>query len=303
MSAPSIAQSYVDQFSDDVRFQYQQMGSRLKPTITNDPLAAENGYFEYIAPIEATERTGRAQEVVPALPEHERRKCGQKVYDASIYVDKFEQKIVKVALSQSYAKMIAAALGRKQDLRIVTQALGTNYGGRDGTTAKPFDTTNQRIAVNALDVGTGSASNLTTAKLRRALRILTGAEALTNDDSSMITVAYGAAQLQALLKICEDLKVDSLTTQSLASGKPSVIFMGMRFVRVADSILPKSGNNRSVIAYTPDALNFCDVSDISLEVNYIPTRKSWLVSGDFQGDSARMRENGVVEILCDETVA
>jgi hypothetical protein len=302
MSAPSIAQSYVDQFAGDVRMYYQQMGSRLKRTITNDPLAAENGYFEYIKPIVATERTGRAQEVVPANTEHERRKCSQKVFEASDYIDKFEQKIIKVPLSQAYARNIAAALGQKQDLRIVTQALGTNYGGRDGTTAKAFDTTNQRIVVNALDVGTGSNSNLTTAKLRRAQKILTGNEALSNDSTSMITVVYAASQLQSLLKVCEDLKVTGITTEALASGKADVVFMGMRFVRLSSDILPVASNIRSVIAYAPDALNYCEVSDINLEVNYVPTRKSWLISGDFQGDAARMRETGVVEILCDETV-
>lgn len=301
MSAPSISQSYVDQFFDDVRMYYQQGGSRLKGTINVDPLAAEQGFFEYIKPIKATKRTGRAEEIKPANTEHERRKCGQQTFDASDYIDKFEQKIVKIPLSQAYAKNIAGALGREIDGAITTAALGVAYGGRDGSTQIAFDAANQRIAVDYVESGGAVATNITTGKMRRAIGILTGNEALQDDSTALVTVVYTANQLQSLLKICEDLKVPGITTEALSSGKASVIFMGMRWVRVAAALLPKTGNNRSVIAYTPDALNYCEVQDIQLEMNYIAQRKSWLVSGDFQGDSARMREAGVVEILCDET--
>ena|ERR1700761_1299388 len=300
---PTISQAYIDQFSHEVRLVYQQMTSRLKSTITNDPLAAENGYFDFMGSIEAVERVGRSQEVQETPPDITRRKCTQRVFEASIWEDKFEKKIISSPMSQKCAMTIAAALKRKQDQQIVTAALGTAYGGRDGTTAIPFDTANQEIAANYNEDGTTTTQNITTGKIRFGIRKLTGAEALPDDNHSLVTVLYSSVQLQSMLRIAEELKVTGTTYESLMSGKPDVIFMGMRWIRVNDKILPyKTGTVRQVVMYGPDAINYCEVSDVSLEVNYIPNKKSWLISGDFQGDSARLRENGVVSVLCDESV-
>lgn len=303
MPTPTIAASYIDQFSRDLREVYQQRGSRLRPCITTDPLAAENGYFDYIGTMTVSERTGRAQEVQVNPADITRRKCGQRTFESSDYVDKFEQKITSSPLSQKISAAAAMALGRQQDSMIVTRALGPNYGGRDGQIVYNFDTANQQIAATYREDTTSVSSNLTTGKLRKALTILTDAEAVENDDHAKITVVYTAFQVQALLAAAEELKVTGTTYDALASGNPDVLFMGMRFIRVQSKILPKTGNNRSVIAFTPDALNYCNISDIEVEMNYIPNKKSWLVSADFQGDAARMRENGVVQILCDETAA
>jgi len=143
---------------------------------------------------------------------------------------------------------------------------------------------------------------LTTGKLRKTLQILTDAEAIMDDDNAHITVVYTANQIQALLAAAEELKVTGTTYEALHSGNPDVLFMGMRFVRLQSGLVPLNASGyRQVIAFSPDALNYCNISDIEVEMNYVPNKKSWLVSADFQGDAARMRENGVVSILCDES--
>lgn len=305
MSAASISQSFKDQFSADTRFAYQQQGSKLKSRINVDPLAAENGYFEYIKPVVARQRTGRAEEITPVNTEHERRKCSQKVFEASDYADRFEQALTNVQLAQAYSKNIGMALGREVDGRIISGLLGAAYSGRDGSTSVPFDTTNQRIAVNYVESGSATTSGLTLAKVRKTLQKLIGAEALPSDSPAAVTFTYTSNQMLDLLRICEELKVDNLTTMALAGGNPSVVFHGMQFVRVDGSysgglILPKSGANRSCVAFVRDAGSYCEVADIRTSIDWIPTRKSWLITGDFQADAARMRENGVVEILCAE---
>jgi hypothetical protein len=301
MPTPTIEASYIDQFSRDLREVYQQRGSRLRKTITSDPLAAENGYFDFIGTMTVSERTGRAQEVVVNPADITRRKCSQRVFESSDYVDKFEQKIVSSPLSQKISSAAAMALGRQQDTMIVQRALGPNYGGRDGTTVYTLPGS-QTIANTYNESGGSTSTNLTTDKLRLALTTLTDAEAIEGDDHAKITVVYTAFQVQALLSAAEALKVTGTTYEALASGNPDVMFMGMRFVRVQSKILPITGTIRSIIAYSPDALNYCNVSDIEVEMNYIPNKKSWLVSADFQGDAARLRENGVVQIQCDESV-
>lgn len=303
MSAPSISAAYIDQFSRDVRMVYQQMVSRTRSTITNDPLAAENGYFDFVGKIKAVQRTGRAQPVQETPPDITRRKCSQQVWEASVWDDKFERNIISAPLSMKYATALAAGLSRQQDVLVVTAALGTAYGGRNGTTAIPFDTANQQIAATYVEPGSGASSNITTGKIRRTLKILTGNEALPDDSHSAVTFLYSSSQQQSLLKAAEALKVTGTTYESLASGKPDVMFMGMRWIRIADDILPySSGVIRSCIAYAPDAINYCNVQDINVNIDWVPQNKAWLISGDFQGDAARLRENGVVQILCDEAV-
>lgn len=305
MSAPSISQSYRDEFSDNVRMAYQQSTSRLKGTVSNQPLAAQNQYFEFISPVEATQRTGRAQPVNIANTEHFRRRCSQTTWDANDYLDKFEQAIIVPGMAQMYAKNFGGSLGRQYDRLIVAAALGTAYSGRNGTTPVAFDTANQQIAVDYDESGTtGTNHNITTGKIRNSLAKLTGSEALGDDGSpALVTFLYSSSQLQALLRACEQLKVTGTTTDSLASGRPDVIFMGMRWIRVADSILPKNASGyRQCIAYAPDAIAFCEVQGANTAIDWIPEKKSWLVATDFQGDAARLRENGVVSILCDETI-
>jgi hypothetical protein len=297
----NVTTAFRDQFQDDLRHDYQQMGSRLKPFVNIDPLAAENGYYDYLGTVEAYEKTGRAEEVNPLEPNHTKRKCSMKDFLAPLYVDKFDQKRTQVDLVSGYRKSIASALGRKADARILEAALGTAYEGRDGSTAVPFLAA-QSIAANYVESGSPAASNITLAKLRKTLGLLTGNEAIENDNFALVTVAYTNFQLQSLLKICEELKVDNLTTMALASGKPNVVFHGMNFIRVSNLIVKKTGNNRSCIAFTKDAINFCENGDIEVEINYIPNRTATLVNGMMTGDAARMREKGVVEILCDETV-
>lgn len=303
MPTPTIAASYIDQFSRDLREVYQQRGSRLRSHITSDPLAAENGYFDFIGTMTVSERTGRAQEVVVNPADITRRKCSQRIFESSDYVDKFEQKIVSSPLSQKISAAAAMALGRQQDSLILTRALGANYGGRDGTTVYNFDTTNQQIANTYREDGTSVTSNLTTGKLRKAMTILSDAQAIGVDENSAITIVYTAFQKQSLLAAAEALKVTGTTYEALASGRADVMFMGMRFVELKANLVPTNASGyRQVIAFAPDALNYCNVSDIEVEMNYIPNKKSWLVSADFQGDAARLRENGVVSILCDESV-
>lgn len=309
MPTPTIAASYVDQFSRDLREVYQQRGSRLRRHITSDPLAAENGYFDYIGVMTVSERIGRAQEVTTNPADITRRKCGQRVFEASDYVDKFEQKIVSSPMSQKIASAAAMALGRQQDKMILQRALGPNYGGRDGTTVYnlPGSAT---IANTYREDTTSVTSNLTSGKLRKMMQMLSDNEAIEDDgeggfgEQARITVVYTAFQIQALLAAAEELKVTGTTYEALASGKPNVYFMGMRFVRLQSSLVPvSSGGYRQVTCFTGDALNYCNVSDIEVEMNYIPTKKSWLVSADFQGDAARLRDNGVVVINCDESAA
>lgn len=292
MSAPSIAQSYVDMFADDVRFAFQQRGSKLRSTVMVNPMAAENGYFEYIKPVEAVQRTGRAEELVPVNTEHERRRVSVKTFVLPDYIDQFDQALIKPEMRSAYVSNIVYGLGRKWDKLVIDAAIGTAYSGRNGETPVTLPS-DQQIAVGT--------TNITLAKMREALAKLVGAEALPDDASANINLLYTANQLQALLKIAEDLKVDSLTTQSLANGKPNVVFMGMNLIRVNSALLPKTGNNRTLVAYVRDAIQYCEVKAPSVSVDWVPTHESWLVNGKMQGDAARVREDGVVTIVCDET--
>lgn len=66
---------------------------------------------------------------------------------------------------------LQAAAGRRMDDVMISGFLDTNYVGEDGMTAVPFKES-QQIAVDHVDSGTKSASNLTVTKLRAALQLL-----------------------------------------------------------------------------------------------------------------------------------
>lgn len=300
MSNSTITTAFIDKFNADFGLEFQQKGSRLRPHVMIDPLAAEFGYFEYINSVSAYEKTGRSQEVTEVTPDHVRRRCSMKDYLVPVYVDKFDQKRTQIDVVSGYVQTCAHALGRKLDERILEAALGTAYQGRSGATAVVLPAA-QKIAVDFQEGGGGSASGLTTGKIREALQILEADEALSPDGDDSATLVYTSHQKQNLLKVLEDLKVDSATTTAIATGNDSGSWHGIKFVRLSTGIVPTdSSDYRKVVVYVKPSIAVCENANPSVEINYIPNKTSTLINAMGSFDASRVRDNGVVQILCSE---
>ena len=101
----------------------------------------------------------------------------------------------------------------------------------------------------------------------------------------------------------EDGPLFRATMKALESGEPGE-FMGLRFIRT--ELLPKAGNNRSVIMFPPSGVLLSEGAGsefgLMARITEMPGKRysTQVYAAGFYGAS-RMDEKKVVEILCDET--
>lgn len=301
MPTATVPQAFVDQFSGDVRYAYQQQSSRLRQFVMEDSLAAQYGYYEYINPIDSQQRTERFAELTPNGGDHYVRRCSLSPWVAPVWSDRFDQAMTKISLASSYSSAVAMALGRRLDTQIVNAALGTAYQGR-GTSSPVTLPSGQIVAVNYFDTGTIANTNLTLDKVRMGLELLRGAEAVEDPSGNpTITVAYTANQEHSILKIASQLGLSEFSSRVIATGQ--FVLYGINWVRINSALIPNNASGyRQVVMFAKDAVQFCTGTEgLGVEINYIPTRLSWLINGKLLGDASRMRETGVAVLLCDET--
>lgn len=80
-------------------------------------------------------------------------------------------------------------------------------------------------------------------------------------------------------------------------------FMGMMFKWIAtraEGGLDLTGGDRTTFAYAKSAIGHAVGMDQRMEVNYIPTKTSWLANMLFSAGSIEIDAGGVVEVTCDE---
>jgi hypothetical protein len=305
MAISTIPQAYIDQFSADARFVYQQTKSKLRDKVMHDALAAQYGYFQYFGQASVIQRTQAFAEVPAQNLSNYTRRCAMTDWIAPYYVDKFEQKRSNIEFSAATARAVAMAQARQFDYQIIQAALGTAYQGRGTATAITLPSS-QVLANNYSDQGAVTSTNMTLDKIRGAIDILRGAEAVEDpDDNNMITCVYTSKQEHSLLKNLSNTGLSTLASSVIETGQ--LKSYGVNLVRVNSSLLPLATSGpysgyRPILFFVKDAINYCE-SEIGMqvEINYIPDRVSWLINGILQGDATRMRENGVVVAYADES--
>jgi len=83
-------------------------------------------------------------------------------------------------------------------------------------------------------------------------------------------------------------------------------FLGMSFKWIAtraEGGLDLTSGDRTTFAYAKSAIGHAIGMDQRMEVNYIPTKTSWLANMLFSAGSIEIDAGGVVEITCDENGA
>ena len=182
------------------------------------------------------------------------------------------------------------------DAAIVTAFDGTSYSGKTGSTSVSYDT-NYDVAVSYVESGAAANSNLTIGKIRRAKYLLDAAE--IPDDGRTAVVA--ASQIQALLRTTEITNSDYNAVKALVNGQVDT-FLGFKFIRIANDILPVASNIRSCFFYWQQAMLLGVGQDVTTRIAE-RSDKSFNVyayaSASF--GATRLWEEGVIRVKCDET--
>jgi len=279
----TLSSAAIAVFDAEVKQAYQGTGMLRKTVRLRPSIVGSTHRFPKMGKGQATLRVPQT-DVVPMNIAHTNATATLEDWNAAEYTDIFDQAAVNFDERRELAAVIASAIGRRED-QIILSAL---------------DAASTTLTV-AASVG-GTDSNLNTAKVRRAKKLL--------DDQGVPkgkgdrTLVISASGLEALLGDTDANTIDKNVIKALFDGEIShwVGFEVMVMESRDEGGLPSAGGDvRTNYAYHKGAVGMAIGVDFRTEVNYIPHKTSWLCNGIFKAGAVGIDALGIVEITTDET--
>lgn len=204
-------------------------------------------------------------------------------YIAAEYSDIFMQAKVNFDERSELVKVVASAIGRRQDQLIIDALVASS--------------TSNTVASS---IG-GANTNMNLDKLIAAKKAL-DAKNVPMDNRHILIHANNLAGMLGETKVTSS---DFNTVKALVQGEINT-FLGFTFHVVGDRDeggLPLSSGDRKVYAFHRDAIGMAEGIAPKTEINYIPEKTSFLVASMFSAGAVAIDAEGIVEITCDENGA
>jgi hypothetical protein len=245
-----ITTAFVQQYSANIQMLSQQMGSLLRDKVRVESVVGKNAFFDQVGSVTAQLRTSRHADTPQVDTPHSRRRLSLADYEFADLIDQTDKVRLLIDPTSSYAQAAAMAMGRAMDDVIITAALGTAFTGETGAGSETVQT--------GVVKGT---TGLTVAKLISAKDLLDKADV---DPSIPRHIIVGPEQLGNLLGDSEVTSSDFNTVKALVRGELDS-YLGFKFT--VSNRLPKTGNDRTCIAYAQDGLLLGIGKDISARID------------------------------------
>ena len=245
-----ITTAFVEQYSANIQMLSQQMGSLLRDKVRVESVVGKNAFFDQVGSVTAQLRTSRHADTPQIDTPHSRRRLSLADYEFADLIDQQDKVRLLIDPTSSYAQAAAMAMGRAMDDVIITAALGTASTGETGAGSETVQT--------GVVKGT---TGLTVAKLISAKDLLDKADV---DPSIPRHIIVGPEQLGNLLGDSEVTSSDFNTVKALVRGELDS-YLGFKFT--VSNRLPKTGNDRTCIAYAQDGLLLGIGKDISARID------------------------------------
>lgn len=273
----------IQEFDAEVKHAYQQ-GGKLRPAVTVRSGVTGNAYkFTRMGKGMANQKATQA-DVTPMDVSHARQTATLQNWTAPEYTDIFDAAEVNFDEKQELAGTIAKALARREDQLIIDSMLsGTiTYTAIASITASTSADNGTTIAAG----GTG----FTVDKLLQASKAL-NQRGVDQEDRH---VACSADNLYDMLGETEVGSIDYNNVKALVRGDIDT-FIGFKFHMIEDR---NEGGLPANIAYAwqKSAVGLAVGLDQMTEVNYVPTKTSWLCTGVMKAGAVVREGAGVVEI-------
>ncbi len=190
---------------------------------------------------------------------------------------------------------IQSSVGTQID-KIIYDALGgTAYRGETGATSVAFPT-GKTVKVDLETSGTNTG--LTTAKIRRAAKML-NAQGVPNSDRTFVCSATG---LEQLLGSTQATSSDYNTVKALVNGEINT-WLGFNFVVLPDGIINVTSNIADYFAFHKTGVCFGMLEELFLRIEERADKSySKQVYYELSAGAARLEEAKVIKVKCDETV-
>jgi hypothetical protein len=286
--------AHVLQFTTNVKHKLQQMGSKLRDTVSTGSHVGQGAVpVEQIGAVTAQLRESRHGDTPILDTPHARRWVFPSDYEWGDMVDK--QDVIRALIDPKspYTEAGVNALGRQIDDAIIaaataTSTVGTIAGGGN-TTTEAFDTTNFSVA---------AATGLTTIALRQVW--LKFAAANLDMDREQIFVVIGPEQAAELFGVTNFSSQDFVNQKPLpnASLPP---FLGFNF-RVSTRLAFDAGTNiRTCLAYARSGLHLGMWNDIEVKADQRADKGfNWQLYARATFGATRLEQGRVIRIQCTE---
>jgi hypothetical protein len=278
MSA-NLSTAYVAQFDAEVKQAYQAQ-SVLRGTIrTRTGVVGATHRFPKIGKGVAGVRIHQ-QDVTPLNVSYSNATATLSDWNASEYSDIFMQQKVNFDERRELVQVVGGAIGRRFDQLVIDAMIAAS---------SPETVSN--------DIG-GTDSNLNVAKLREASRKLT----TNNVPMQGRYILCHATNLDGLLGETEVTSSDFNVVKALVQGEIDT-FMGFKFIVIGDRDeggLPLATNDRSVVAWHMSAVGLAEGMAPRTSIDWIPEKRSYLVSSDFSAGAVAIDDEGIAVITCRE---
>lgn len=296
-----ITAAFVEQFRSNVEHLAQQDESRLASCVRRETQTGKTEYFDQLGATTAVLRTTRHSDTPRLDVPHRRRAvtCGE--YEASDLIDTADKAKVLQDPASDYMKSFVMALHRAKDVVISTAAVGTAYADTTGAgsiTAVTLPAA-QKVAVDYVVTGSAANSGLTLGKLTRAKHILGTAEFPKGTEKY---IAVSQQQVTDLLNnVSQVSSADYANVKALVEGEVDY-FMGFKFRQLELLALNSSTDVRTCFAWYKPALLMSTGVELMTRVTERDDKSYSVQPYAMQSIGAtRMQENGVAEVLCDQS--
>ena len=321
----NITTAFVKQFSANVQILVQQMGSRLRNTVTLETgKIGEEVFMDRIESVAAQRVTSRHADSPLISTPHDRRKVTPSDFDWGDMIDNPDKLRLLIDPASAYSANAAMAMGRAMDETIISALIGNAKGdASDGTSSADTNVAlpaGQKVAIQdvsyEVDGGSGN-QGLTVGKLINARKILGANEADDYDvnGQSNLFLIVDAAQLANLLTSTKVNSADHNQIRALVAGDLNQ-YMGFNIIRT--ELIPKLNGDHSAGSFTYDptaqensgdpdhcvafhrrGLGLCIWEDIVARISERPDKRfSQYIYYRMTIGATRLEEKRVVQISC-----
>jgi hypothetical protein len=289
--------AFAQKFASDVHIQYQQNGPRLKGKVNERSMVGgETLWLPQIGSVDSTNAYERHSETQYNDTPHTTRKLTSNPERQADLIDVPDQKRSVAQFMGPYATNFAFLFGRRYDITVLEAAVGTNYYKVDGATTETSIAlpSTQQVAA---DFGGGTVG-LTLAKMIEMKSILGQNETPMGETKYFV---HRQEQLDDLLNNVDQVRnADYAAVKALVQGEVN-FYMGFEFVQT-QTVAVDASDIASCVAYTKSGLVAGITEGFNTKVEQLPTKNySWQVWAQQDIGASRIQEEGVVEVLCDQS--
>jgi hypothetical protein len=273
--AISLSNAFVTLFDAEVKQAYQGVAQLVPAVRQRRGVEGSTVKFPKVGKGIATARVPQS-DVTPMNVGFSNVTCTLSDWNAAEYSDIFSQAKVNFDERSELVKVVANAIGRRQD-QLILNALAAS---------------STSLIVTEDEGGTDTGLNV--AKLRAAKKAL-DKNNVPMDNRHMI---IHANSLSSLLAETAVTSADFNTVRALVSGELNT-FLGFTFHTIGDREeggLPIASSERKLWAFHRDAIGYAEGIAPRTEINYIPEKTSWLVNAVFSAGAITIDAEGIVEI-------